>query len=154
MYQKILTAVDSSPIGKQVFEAALTVAQATDAELMLLHVLSQEAEDSPASFAPFSTSYSLEILKTYQQEWETFKNRCLTLLEAWASQANDAGVKTAFTQLTGQPGPTICKFVQEYGADLVVMGRRGHSSVSEMLLGSVSSYVIHRSHCSVHIVQS
>jgi nucleotide-binding universal stress UspA family protein len=154
MYQKVLTAVDSSPRGKQVFEVALTIAQATHAELMLLHILSQDSEDSPVSFAPFSTSYSLEILKTYQQEWESFKTRSLKQLEIWSTQANQAGVKTKFTQITGGPGPAICKFAQEWGADLVVMGRRGHSTVSEMLLGSVSSYVIHRSHCSVHIVQS
>ncbi|NEP40617.1 MAG: universal stress protein, partial [Okeania sp. SIO2H7] len=35
----------------------------------------------------------------------------------------------------------------------IVMGRRGHSVFSELLLGSVSNYVIHRAHCSVHIVQ-
>ena len=93
MYQRILTAVDSSPPGvKQVFEAALTVAKATGAELMLLHVLSQEAEDSPVSFAPFSTSYSLEILKTYQQEWEEFKSRCQQQLETWSVEAKDVGI--------------------------------------------------------------
>ena len=89
MYRKILTAVDSSPTGQRVFEIALAVAKATDAELMLLHILSQEAEDSPVSFAPFSTSYSLEILKTYQQEWESFKDRCLGLLKAWATKASE-----------------------------------------------------------------
>ena len=47
----------------------------------------------------------------------------------------------------------ICKLAQEWNADLIVMGRRGHSILSELVLGSVSSYVIHRAHCSVHIVQ-
>ncbi len=39
------------------------------------------------------------------------------------------------------------------GADVIVMGRRGHSGLSELILGSVSNYVLHHAPCSVLIVQ-
>jgi nucleotide-binding universal stress UspA family protein len=52
MYTKILAAFDRSPSGKQVFEAALTLAKASHADLMLLHVLSRDAEDSPVRYSP------------------------------------------------------------------------------------------------------
>jgi len=36
---------------------------------------------------------------------------------------------------------------------LVVVGRRGHSGLSELFLGSVSNYVLHRAPCSVLTIQ-
>ena len=47
MFHKILVAIDTSEIGKQVFDTAMTLAKATGASLMLLHVLSSEEEGSP-----------------------------------------------------------------------------------------------------------
>ena len=47
MFPKILIAMDSSAISKQVFDEALALAKTTDACLMLLHVLSAEEEGSP-----------------------------------------------------------------------------------------------------------
>lgn len=37
-------------------------------------------------------------------------------------------------------------------ADLVVVGSRGHSRISRLLLGSVSSQVLHYAHCPVAVV--
>lgn len=42
MFNKILVAFDSSTIGKYVFDEALSLAKASGASLMLLHVLSIE----------------------------------------------------------------------------------------------------------------
>ncbi|MBS9770450.1 MAG: universal stress protein [Trichodesmium erythraeum GBRTRLIN201] len=35
----------------------------------------------------------------------------------------------------------------------MVIGYRGHSILSATVLGGVSSYMIHRAHCSVHILR-
>ncbi|MEM7594968.1 MAG: universal stress protein, partial [Cyanobacteria bacterium P01_A01_bin.83] len=40
MFNKILVAIDHSAGSKQVFDQALSIAQADDANLILLHVLS------------------------------------------------------------------------------------------------------------------
>ena len=42
---------------------------------------------------------------------------------------------------------------QNWEADLIVIGRRGHQGLSEILLGSVSNYVVHHAPCSVLVVQ-
>ncbi len=154
MYEKILVAVDHSPAAKPIFESALKLAELTGSQLILLHVLSKEAEDSPFSFAPMALSYTPEIMEQYQREWDTFIEQCQRQLNSMSQEAEMQGVKAEVVQTQGNPGRMICQYAQDNNIDLIIMGRRGHSTFSEMFVGSVSSYVLHRSHCSVHIVQS
>ena len=156
MFKKILVALDRSEIGQQVFQEALGLAKLTQASLMLLHVLSPEEEGSPyvpmlsnLDYYPGLTSQSFEL---YQSQWDTFKNQGIQMLQSFCAQANTAGVTTEFTQNIGNPGRIVCDLASNYGADLIVMGRRGRSGVMELFLGSVSNYVLHHAPCSVHVV--
>ena len=154
MYAKILVALDQSPASQTVFESALTLAKLAGSQLMLLHALSIDAEDSPLSSAPVTMSYNPEKIEQYEQEWEKFVTQGLERLKSLERSASEQGVKAEFTQIQGDPGRVICQSAKNWEADLIVMGRRGHSQLKEIFLGSVSNYVLHRSHCSVHIVQS
>jgi nucleotide-binding universal stress UspA family protein len=154
MYEKILVAIDNSPASEAVFNSALGIAKAYQSEMMLLHVLAPDAEDSPISFAPMTMSYNPETMDEYQQKWQEFAAKCIDLLKSYREIAAQHGVKTVIQQVNGHPAKTICNFAKEWNANLVVIGRRGHSMVSEILMGSVSSYVLHRVHTSVFIVQS
>jgi nucleotide-binding universal stress UspA family protein len=53
--------------------------------------------------------------------------------------------------LYDDPGDKIVKLAQEQHFDLIVMGSRGLSAVKEILLGSVSSKVLHHASCPVII---
>ncbi len=154
MYNKILVAVDNSPIAERVIEVAISLSKAVNGQLMLLHVLSQNAEDSPISFAPYASSYSIDLIEKFKEDWKQYQQESLQKLEAWTQKAQDMNIKAKLRQENGNPGPIICRIAEEWEAELIIIGRRGHSMASELLLGSVSSYIIHRSHCSVHIVQS
>lgn len=153
MYQKILVAVDNSPIAQRVIDVSLNIALAMEGELMLLHVLSQNRGDSPISFAPYASSYSIDLIEKFQEDWKQYQRGSWQQLEAWIQKANEAGIKGNIRQENGNPGSVICDIAREWEAELIIMGRRGNSMASELLLGSVSSYVIHRSQCSIHIVQ-
>lgn len=47
----------------------------------------------------------------------------------------------------------ICELARNWNADLIILGRRGRTGLSELLLGSVSNYVLHHAPCSVLTVQ-
>jgi nucleotide-binding universal stress UspA family protein len=53
----------------------------------------------------------------------------------------------------GHAGEMICELAESRGCDLVVMGAKGHSAVSRILLGSTSDYVATKAPCSVLVVR-
>ena len=163
MFNKILVAIDRSPANQEVFNEALSLAKATKANLILLHVLSGEEKDSPImSLYPTVGDHYLHLdpqigrmaNELYHKQWKAFEAEGLDLLRSFAQQASAAGVQTEFSQITGHPSSTICDFAQSCHADTILIGRRGHSGLKEMFLGSVSNYVIHHAPCSVLLVQT
>jgi nucleotide-binding universal stress UspA family protein len=159
MFQKILVAMDRSPFGEYVFEKALSLAQALKAELMLLHVLSADEVGSPqmptssTGIRPFA-GMEAAIFEVYQQQWQEFESGGMAFLRSHVQTAQAADVKVEFTQTSGSPGRVICNVAQSWSANLIVMGRRGRSGLSELFLGSVSNYVLHHAPCEVLIVHT
>lgn len=163
MYDKIIVAIDRSETSKQVFLKALSVAKADGSTLMLLHVLSKEEPTSPFLSDYISAKNRCihvppEIMRqaneVYRKEWAEFEQQGLEILRSFAKKAISAGVRTEFTQITGHPSSTICEFAHLCHADLIAIGRRGRSGLQEMLLGSVSNYVVHHAPCSILLVQT
>ena len=158
MFQKILVALDDSSSSEYVFNHALDLAKATGGRLLLLHVLNPLDKDYPdAVIYPavdvyYSTLYN-EIIKYWQEELSEYEKRRLEMLRSLASEAEAVAVTTELTQNMGDPGRTICAVARTWEADLIVMGRRGRSGATELLLGSVSNYVMHHAPCSVLTVQ-
>ena len=55
--------------------------------------------------------------------------------------------------MADSPGWGIIKRAEEWNADLIVLGSRGRSGVSRLILGSVSQKVLNHSHCAVRIAR-
>lgn len=164
MFQKILVAVDRQPGSKQVFDKALSLAKANGANLILLHILSVEESDSPF-MSPRLVQHKDRCIhvapnimrqanEEFDREWAEFEQQGLELLRTFSKKAIAARVSTEVSQITGHPSSTICEFAQSCHADLIAIGRRGRSGLQEMLLGSVSNYVVHHAPCSVLLVQT
>lgn len=157
MVRKILAAIDRSPNSRVVFDQAIALAKATGANLMLLHVLSSEEHDSPRmqTLNTFEyTSLQAELLDDYRKQWETYEEEGLKLLQSLTKEATRSGVRTEFSQNFGSPGRKICEIAESWAADLIVISRRGHSGLNELLLGSVSNYVFHHTPCSMYVVHA
>jgi len=154
MLYKILVAIDDSLTNRAVFEEALDLSRQTGASLMLLHVMPPEERNYPEltrSYVPYYPIITDELLQQYQAEWEAAENRGLELLRSLAQEAT--GVSVEFTQNIGSPGRVICDVAKDWGASLIVMGRRGRTGLTELFMGSISNYVIHHALCSVFVVQ-
>ena len=156
MYRHILVALDNTELSGVVLEQAIALAQGICAKLTLLHVLCSEEGVSPVMpLMPLPDYYpalAATTLEQYQEEWEAFSVKSLEHLAAAKAQAQAAGVMAEHLQKGGRPGATICEVAQELGVDLIILGRRGHSGLSELLMGSVSNYVMHHAETSAVLV--
>lgn len=156
MFQKILVAIDQSEVSQQAFDEAVSLARSTNANLMLIHVLSPLGQEYLGPVLPSDPAYPglpAEAMRVQLQQWETLEKQGLEFLSSRANAAIAAGVSTEFTQSLGDPGQAICELARIWDAHLIVIGRRGYSGLKELLLSSVSNYVAHHAPCSVLIVQ-
>ena len=158
MYSKIWVALDQSPSPTPLFNQAMEMAKVMKADLLLVHVLSAYEDGSPGlpvrayhTYYPIADSIAWE---TYQKRWETYEQEGLEELRRFAAEAMAEGIKTEFTQTAGDPGRVICDIANSWGADLIIVGNRGRSGLSEFFLGSVSNYVMHHAASSVLVVHN
>ncbi|PSB34910.1 universal stress protein [Stenomitos frigidus] len=154
MFHKILVAIDHSELGQHVFDEALILAKPIPASLVLLNVLSPEDEASPSSpvligYEAYPSKLSKSIVEIYQELWQSYADRESELLQSLTDAATTAGVDATFRQSFGNPGRIICELACELDVDLIMLGRHGRSGLNELILGSVSNYVLHHAPCSV-----
>lgn len=157
MFRKVLIAVQDIGSDRPVFEEGLAIAQAYQAELVLLHVVPLEAQTNlfPPSLMGYGTPVLVETtIERFRTDWQALENQGLSMLKALAKEAKEAGISCDYVQLVGNPATLICDISRDWEIDLIVMGRRGFSGLSELLSGSVSNYTLHHAACSVLVVQN
>jgi nucleotide-binding universal stress UspA family protein len=157
MFDKILVALEPKESNTQLFEEAIALAKATDAQLNLVSILTSDGYGSlPPIVYPGLMNYAITLEESAWQDYQTcyqaYQEENLTKLRHLSEQAIAAGVCTEFMQKSGSPGRTICDLAQSWAADLVMVGSRGRKGLSSMFLGSVSNYVMHHANCSVMVV--
>lgn len=158
MIRKIVVGLDNSDLSLDALQQAIMFAQGCDAELKLAHVLVDNEPGAPRFNGYFSgplyPSINTTVLDSYQTEWNQFVDRSQAKLNQQVSEACQTGVAASGSLLYGNPGSKLCELAQTWDADLVVVGSRGLSGISELLIGSVSNHVIHHAPCSVLIVHA
>lgn len=151
-YQKILVALDRSSQSEIVFEQALELAAKEEAALMLFHCLPFETQGVGSYADVFGRqliNFSVKLQKVLDQESEQARQ----FLRNYCQKATEQGISTEWDVKIGDAGSRIRELAKAWDADLVIVGRRGHRGIAEIVMGSVSSYVIHQAPCSVLVVQ-
>jgi len=74
-------------------------------------------------------------------------------LERAAQSLCDTCARVETAVLTGRPGSAIVDKANAIGADLIVVGSRGHGAISTMVLGSVSAEVADHAPCPVLVAR-
>jgi nucleotide-binding universal stress UspA family protein len=158
MFDKILVAItfgtaklnDDTESSRTIFEQALMLAKVNRSALMLMHVLTIVEPLYPGdAFIGIPES----ALRAYAKRLEIREQAGIEKLQSLAAEATAAGIRTEFTQNVGDPGKLICEIAKSWNADLIVIGRRGLSGLSELFMGSTSNYVLHHAPCSVLTIQ-
>jgi nucleotide-binding universal stress UspA family protein len=156
-FRKILAAVDQSPLSQAVFEQALDLAKTNQAQLFLFHCLTA---DMVVSTAPFAGELGVSpqiVSQAYQSQTLRFEDQLRhvqQLLQQYRTIATGQGVTVETDCRTVEPGQGLCQAARRWQADLIVMGRRGRKGITEVLLGSVSNYVLHHAPCAVLVIQA
>jgi nucleotide-binding universal stress UspA family protein len=153
-YKKILVPLIESEQCDQVFQKALELAKADGSELLLWQSIELDLEKHVAGFEDLMSEVDLSgaFSQEHQTELEAAIQASRDWLQQYQKKAEATGVKATVAVKVGHPGPTLQAGAQDWGADLIVMGSRGRSGLAEMLLGSVSNYVLHHLPCSLLIV--
>jgi nucleotide-binding universal stress UspA family protein len=154
VFQRVLVALDRSPQAAAIFEKALSE---TADQLLLVHALRMDTDIPSGTFMGIGTIADLDtygVMKRLQQEKiQHEREKSIEWLQTYQQQAISKGISTEIACLTGTPGSGICDLARSWNADLIVLGRRGHQGLTEVVMGSVSNYVVHHAPCSVLIVQ-
>lgn len=79
--------------------------------------------------------------------------RSTELLETANERAATKGIDVETDTTTGSPADAILEYAADNGIDHVVMGSRGRSGLSRLLLGSVAEMVVRRSSIPVTVVR-
>ena len=136
--RRIVVGTDGSPSTVTAVEWAARQAELTGATLEVLMTW-----EWPANYG-----WSLALPSDYdpQGDTETLLDRAMAPV-----RAAHPTVPVEPTVLEGHPAPVLVK--ASHGADLLVVGSRGHGEFAGMLLGSVSEHCVANAHCPVVVVR-
>ena len=140
--ENIVVAADFSESSNFAFKAAISLAKLFSAELHVLH-----AFEAPA---PFLNLYALPIPTDFVSEARDVVARKLEK-SCQTATAAEVSVKS---HLSATPAAgAITDLARRLGADLIVMGTRGHTGLKHLLLGSVAEQTVRDAPCSVLTVK-
>jgi nucleotide-binding universal stress UspA family protein len=156
VFKKILIALDRSPQTAMIFKQALAIAQTQGSQLMLFNCLDIHTEEiSPVM--GIGTLGDVNMYNTFQRLHHESLQKDLAQIKDWLTTyceyASAKNITAESDCRIGNPGVLICDRAKDWGADLIVIGRRGYSGLSELIMGSVSNYVTHHATCSVLVIQ-
>ena len=80
-------------------------------------------------------------------------NQVRDIFEPSAEKLRKAGLQAEVLVRRGKPADEILEEADTWGADCIFVGAKGTRGIDRLLLGSVSSAVAARAHCSVEVVR-
>ena len=137
--QRIVVGVDGSEVARGALRWALAEARLRGAVVQIVH----------AWHNPYVAMTGFPVSENAIESVEEGARRVLD--DVAASAASEAqGVTIEPSLVSGPPATSLLDAAQ--GADLLVVGSRGHGGFTGLLLGSVSQQVVHHAPCPVVIV--
>ncbi len=143
---RILIGVDNSKDSNAAVEAVCGRHWHKGTEVRLLAVVDTVMAISPDPNQP-SVMKWIEVAD--EENWDEVRQ----IFEPSADKLRDVGLDAAVMIRRGKPADEIVDEAETWGADCIFVGAHGTRGIERLLLGSVSSAVAARAHCSVEVVR-
>lgn len=145
----ILVPVDFSVYSEAALLCAADLAEMIKAPLVVLHVVHDPGE-APGYYSVKGSKKQLRRLEDVAAEFmESFMNNM-----KHRHPDNDAIKKAQIELVTGLPVTRILEMAEKHGARMIVMGSKGRTGLSHILIGSKAEQVVHLSPIPVTIVKN
>ena len=141
MFTNILIPIDGSDNSYRALDAALLLSEKLGSNITVIHVM----EEVPITHIG-SEKMLNELLEAYKKENQDILLKCSEI-------ANQKGLTIKTFLLQGNPASAILDYMKKEKFDLVIMGSRGLGKFKELILGSVSSKIVHHSPCAVLLIR-
>jgi len=141
-FKRVIVGVDGSENSLRAVETVKKLLGNGDLAVTLVHVV-QPVFDTVGAYGHIDGA---SLLPMQEERGRTILSDAKGILEK-------AGVACETQLVIGGRGEEICNLANSGEYDLVVVGRRGLNRIEELLLGSVSSYVVRHSRVPVMVVQ-
>ena len=144
--KKVLAAVDGSENSLRALSFALDLQKmGTGFQVTALYV-------GPSIYGMFPDSGLSSWIRQKDLDQE-IEEKAQKISEKIDELAGRYGLSVEKAIARGDAGSAICKFAEEGGYDLVVIGTRGYGEVKSIVIGSVSHKVLHLCSCPVVVVK-
>jgi nucleotide-binding universal stress UspA family protein len=128
MFNTIVLGLDGSENSKRAIPAAVELARQSGGRIVIAHVAERVASKGGAA--------------SLRADEPDIRSEIEAEAERISSEGVEASVENAVTVLGG-PAQAIAEIADEAGADLIVVGTRGHSPIPGLMLGSVTNRLMH-----------
>jgi nucleotide-binding universal stress UspA family protein len=142
LYKRILCPVDFSESSLEALTYAVSLAQAADGQLTVLHVISHEFENT-ADMASLVHAAGMTIGDFLKEREEALQRRLheLTAGAEWC--------RVEPLTAHGKPWREVLRIAAERQSDLIVMGVRGRGAADLLFFGSTTQHVVRQASCPV-----
>jgi nucleotide-binding universal stress UspA family protein len=136
-FRRLLVGYDGSPQSDKAIDVAFSLAECVDSAVLIFAVA-----------RPPEPCTSVELEAVLDDAREHYEEGFKKIVEK--ARGHQLEVQTAMA--VGHPAEQIIHRAKKDGIDLIILGRRGRSMISRMMLGSVSERVLRYAHCPVMVV--
>lgn len=149
--KKVLITLDYNPTAQKVAEAGYSLAKSMNAEVILLHVMTDPVYYSSLGYSPImGFNGYIDMGPLELESINGLKNASLKYLKKTGQHLGDENIETVVAE--GDFADAILKTARDLHIDLIVMGSHSRRWLDQVLLGSVTEKVLHHTKIPLYII--
>jgi nucleotide-binding universal stress UspA family protein len=149
--KKVLITLDYNPTAQKVAEVGFSMAKTMNAEIILLHVITDPVLYSTSGYSPImGFDCFMDMGPLLLESVDGLKKASLEYLNKSKQHLGDKTIQTMVRE--GDFADSILAAAKELKADIIVLGSHSRKWLENVVMGSVTEEVLHKTHIPLLIV--